>query len=72
MFELTWSLVINSYPLKHNVSFEVPLMYLRILLTMLQCSFPGFSKNQLTFPTTCAMSDLVQIIANIKFSTTDA
>ena len=57
---------------KHKVAFVVPLMYPRILLTILQCSLPGFAMNWLTVPTACAMSGLVQIIANIKLPTVDA
>ena len=62
----------NSYPPKHNATFEVPLMYLRIILTIFQCPLPNFAMNQLTTPIVCAMSGLVQIITKIKLSTTDA
>ncbi|KAE8731991.1 Pectinesterase 1 [Hibiscus syriacus] len=56
---------LNTYPV-------VPLMYLKILFTVLQCSLPGFTMYRLTTPITCAMSGLVHIIANIKLPTTDA
>lgn len=62
----------NSDPPKHNATFETPLMYLRILLTIFQCSLFRFFMNQVTAPTTCAMSSLIQIIANIKFPIADA
>lgn len=62
----------NSNPLKHNAAFEVPLMYLRILLTIFQCSLPEFVRNQLTYPSACAMYGHVQIIANIKLLIVDA
>ena len=62
----------NYDPLKHNATIEVPLMYLRILLTIFQCFFPRFSMNQLTTSIAYTKSCLVQIITNIKFPTADA
>jgi len=47
-------------------------MYLRILLTILQCFPLEFAMNLLTTFTACAMSSLVQIIAYIRLPTTDA
>ena len=47
-------------------------MYLRILFIVFQCSLPGFAMYQLTALTACAISGLVQIIANIKLSIADA
>ena len=47
-------------------------MYLRILFTAFQCSPLGFAIYLLTAPTACAMSGLVQTMANIKLPTADA
>ena len=71
-FELTYPLIMNSDPPKYNATLEVPLMYLRILLTVLQCSLPGSAINRLTNQTTCAIPDLVQIMAYIRLPIADA
>ena len=47
-------------------------MYLRVLFTTIQCSPLGFVIYRLTAFTTCTMSSLLHIIANIKLSTADA
>ena len=62
----------NFDPLKHNTAFEVPLMYLRILLNIFQCSLPRIAMNRLTTLTTSGMFGLVQTITNIKLSITNA
>lgn len=64
--------MMNFDPLKHNSTFKVPLMYLRILLTIFQCSLIGFAMNRLAVPTAGAMSSLAQITTNIKLATVDA
>jgi len=47
-------------------------MYLKILLIVFQCSLPRFAMYRLTALTACAMSGLVNIMANIKLPTADA
>ena len=59
-------------PPKLNAWFMVPLKYLRIHFTAIQCSFPELFIYLLINPTTCAISGLVQTISHIKLPTTNA
>ena len=47
-------------------------MYFKIFFTIFQYSPLGFAMYRLTALTACAMSGLIQIMANIKLPTTDA
>ena len=56
-------------PPKHKYALEVPLRYLRIYFTVIQCSLLGLERNRLTTLIACAISGFVQTMVKYKCAT---
>ena len=71
IYESTYPCRLMFEPPKHIAYAVVPLKYLRINFTSIQCSLPGLFIYVLTTPIACVISALVHTISYIKLMTID-